>query len=67
MLCQDDKETYADAKVNLTEVEVEEVEGHTNKIELTDEMGIIMTYPTIDSFANTGITDINSFKYVRCN
>ena len=60
LLCQDDKKTYANAKVNLTEVEVEEVEGHTNKIELTDEMGIIMTYPTIDSFVNTGITDINS-------
>ena len=60
LLCQDDKKTYADAKVNLSEIEVEEIEGHTNKIELTDEMGIIMQYPTIDSFANTGITNINS-------
>ena len=30
-------------------------EGHTNKIELTDEMGMIMTYPTLDSFADIGI------------
>ena len=60
LLCQDDRETYADAKINLSEIEVEEIEGHTNKIELTDEMGIIMQYPTIDSFANTGITNINS-------
>jgi len=59
-LCQDDGVTYADVTVNLTEIEVEVIEGHTNKIELTDEMGIIMQYPTIDSFANTGITNINS-------
>jgi len=27
---------------------------------LTDEMGIIMKYPTIDSFVATGITDITA-------
>ena len=32
---------------------------HTNKIELTDEMGVIMKYPTIDSFMRT-ISDINA-------
>ena len=31
-------------------------EEHTNKIELTDEMGMIMTYPTLDSF--TGDTTV---------
>ena len=33
---------------------------HTNKIELTDDMGIIMTYPTIDSFSESGIQTINA-------
>jgi len=60
LLCQDDNETYADVQVNLSEIEVEVIDGHTNKIELTDEMGIIMQYPTIDSFAGTGITAISS-------
>jgi len=60
LLCQDDMETYADVEVSLSEIEVEELEGHTNKIELTDEMGIYMKYPTIDSFSNTGITSITS-------
>jgi len=60
ILCQDDMETYTDFEINLSEIEVEELEGHTNKIELTDEMGIYMKYPTIDSFTGTGITDINS-------
>ena len=35
-------------------------EGHTNKIELTDDMGMIMTYPTIDSFNDTGIQNVNA-------
>ena len=60
LLCKDDGKTYADVEVNLTEIEVQVTEEHTNKIELTDEMGMIMTYPTIDSFANTGIGKIDS-------
>ena len=60
LLCKDDGKTYADVEVNLTEIEVQVTEEHTNKIELTDEMGMIMTYPTIDSFANTGISKIDS-------
>ena len=60
MLCPDDNETYANAEVNLSEVVVQVEEGHTNKIELTDEMGMYMTYPTINSFVTTGITEVNA-------
>ena len=35
-------------------------DNHTNKIELTDDMGMIMTYPTIDSFSATGLRAINA-------
>ncbi len=58
--CPDDYETIAKVDVNLTEIEVQTDEGHTNKIELTDEMGIVMKYPTIDSFAVNGITEITA-------
>jgi hypothetical protein len=60
LLCPDDKKTYATVEVNLTEVEVQVDDKHTNKIELTDDMGVIMTYPTIDTFAEIGIEDINA-------
>ena len=60
LLCPDDGETYADVEVNLSEVAVQVEKDHTNKIELTDEMGIYMTYPTIDSFSTTGITDVTA-------
>ena len=59
LLCPDDKETYVDVEVNLNDVNVHVSEEHTNKIELDNEMGIIMKYPTIDSFSETGIKDIN--------
>ena len=60
LLCPDDKKSYADVEIDLNDIGVEVIEGHTNKIELTDEMGIIMKYPTIDSFQSTGITSISS-------
>jgi len=60
LLCPDDKKTYAEVDLNLTEVKVQVGEDHTNKIELNDGMGIIMTYPTIDSFSTSGIKDINA-------
>ena len=60
LLCPDDKKTYADVEVNLEEVQVQVGDNHTNKIELTDGMGMIMTYPTIDSFAESGIQNITA-------
>ena len=60
LLCPDDKKTYADVELDLTKVNVHVGEDHTNKIELDEGMGMIMTYPTIDSFKNSGIRDINA-------
>jgi hypothetical protein len=60
LLCPDDKETYAECEVNLSEVEVQVGDDHTNKIELDNGMGMIMKYPSIDSFKETGITTINA-------
>jgi hypothetical protein len=60
LLCPDDKKTYADIELDLNEVKVQVGEDHTNKIELNDGMGMIMTYPTIDSFNESGIRDINA-------
>jgi len=59
LLCPDDKETYADVEVDLNAVKVQVGDDHTNKIELGNGMGMIMKYPTIDSFSESGIKDIN--------
>ena len=59
LLCPDDGKTYADVEINLTEVKVQVGDDHTNKIELGDGKGMIMKYPTLESFKETGIRDIN--------
>ena len=65
VLCQDDMKTYANVEIDLNEVQVE-VDGdiHSNKIELTDEMGVIMKYPTIDSFTKNGIKNITAANMI---
>ena len=60
LLCPDDKTTYAPIEVDLTKVQVQVGDDHTNKIELTDDMGMIMTYPTIESFRESGLQVINA-------
>lgn len=45
-----DKKIYNFA-VNLDEVEVNFTEGHTNKIEISSDLGLIMKYPTVETYA----------------
>ena len=58
LLCPDDKKTYAQTEVDLSEVKVQVEDDHTNKIELSEDMGMIMTYPTLESFIDLGLTNI---------
>ena len=60
LLCPDDNKTYADVELDLNEVRVQVGEDHTNKIELDNGMGMIMQYPTIDSFRDSGIRNITA-------
>ena len=48
--CQDDETTQVKYNLNLTEAEVIFPKGHTNKIMLTDSLGVIMKYPSFDGF-----------------
>ena len=61
LLCQDDGETYVPVEIDLEEIEVEFQEGHTTKIELTEDIGIIMAYPTFEFLdINVGEADVNT-------
>ena len=63
--CPDDNETFVTTDIDLTEVEVDMSEGHTNKIELTDEMGMIMAYPTLGLFDDfDGVTTVNATNMI---
>ena len=65
LLCPDDKKTYAEVELNLTEVKVQVGDDHTNKIELGDGKGMIMRYPTIDSFKESGIKNITAINMLE--
>ena len=49
-MCPDDKKTYADVEVDLTKINVEVDDNHTNKI-IVDEarnLGVVLKYPTLN-------------------
>ena len=52
ILCDDDNETYADVDIPLEEIEVKFQKGHTNIIDLTDDIKIEMAYPTFEMLDN---------------
>ena len=53
--CEDDGTTKVPYKMNLTEVRVTFPEDHSNKIMLSDNMGLIMKYPQFDIFISGSI------------
>ena len=55
LTCQDDGETQIRYNLNLTDVKVNMPEGHSNKIMLSDTMGIIMKYPSFEEFVKVSI------------
>ncbi len=55
LTCEDDGNTVVPYNLNLLEVQVQKPEGHSNKIMLSDEMGIIMKYPKFDTFVSGSI------------
>jgi len=65
ILCPDDKSTYADVEIDLTKVNVQVDDNHTNNIIIDEErkLGVVFNYPTL-GIAKAGFnvddTDINT-------
>ena len=53
--CKDDNETQVRYNLNLTEVKVNKPEGHSSKIMLSDDLGIMMKYPAWKEFVTGSI------------
>ena len=61
VLCEDDGTTRVPTEIDLSDIKVEVGENHTNKIQLTDDIQLIMSYPkiyTIDSINSDNSYDI---------
>lgn len=72
VLCPDDKKTYADVDVDLSKIEVQVDDSHTNNIVIDDEkkIGMIMKYPTLSSVSSNtdlskGLTSKTIFDMLR--
>ena len=55
--CPDDGETKVSTKVNLMDVKCITEVGHDTNIRLTDEIGMIMDYPKVDSVQSLNLDD----------
>jgi ribonuclease HII len=55
LTCEDDGETQVKYNLNLTDVQVIKSEGHSDKIMLSDDMGVIMKYPAFEEFVKVSI------------
>ena len=47
LLCPDDEKTRVDVEVNLEEVDVQMQKEHTNTVELSNDVSMIMKYPCL--------------------
>ena len=47
--CPDDEETEVEVEVDLSKVQVQMDEKHDARIQLTDDIGILMSYPSFDT------------------
>ena len=52
--CPDDEETKVKVEVDLTKIEVHMDEKHDARIQLTDDIGLLMSYPHLGSLAGIG-------------
>jgi phosphoribosylformylglycinamidine (FGAM) synthase PurS component len=53
--CRDDNQTTVKYNINLTDIKVTKPEGHTNKIMLDENLGVIMKYPAFIDFVRNSI------------
>ena len=67
LLCPDDEKTRVDVEVNLEEVDVQMQKEHTNTVELSNDVSMIMKYPCLKDM--TGFDDkgeiTNMFEMIR--
>ena len=62
LLCPDDNETRVETLINVDDVNVIKTEGHTNEIMLTDDIGVVMSYPTMGMVSGFGEDGANVTK-----
>ena len=62
LLCPDDKKTRVDVEIDLGDINVQMKEEHTNIVKLTDNIHIVMKYPTLSDMS--GLTDASQVSSI---
>ena len=57
VIAPDDNETQVDVEVNLEEVEVIVPPDHSNKVKITEDVTLVMKYPSIDTFVKNNLSE----------
>ena len=60
LLCPDDNETRVKKTINLEEISVNMKVGHTNEINITDKIKMIMRYPTLNDMLDIDMEKENT-------
>ena len=63
VICPDDLKTYTDVEIDISKVDVQMDDNHTNKIMIDEnrKLGVVLNYPTIDSYdVSKGIDDVKT-------
>ena len=64
LLCPDDEETYTTKKINLDKIEIEVDESHSNEIQLTKQIKLIMKYPQMSDMNQINTQDNSQINLV---
>ena len=62
LLCPDDEKTRVDVEIDLGDVDIQMSKDHTNIIELTKDISVVMKYPTLSDME--GFTDAGQVSSV---
>ena len=58
ILCPDDDETRVPVTINLDEIDVQVSDEHVNSVQVSDNISMILRWPTIKDVSNIGTDDI---------
>jgi len=67
VVCLDDNKTKVQHTININDVKVFKPKGHTDKVMISKDVGVIMKYPKLDHFIEFGIrgeTDMDGLDII---
>ena len=67
VVCLDDNKTKVQHTININDVKVHKPKGHTEKVMINKDVGVIMKYPKLDHFIEFGVrgeTDMDGLDII---